>query len=55
MVVGDICMARKQGRHRVIPFHSHVIQLCLDAGALLSVHPLHFHVPLGSKQLGLRM
>jgi DNA modification methylase len=32
MVVGDICMARKQGRHRVIPFHSHVIQLCLDSG-----------------------
>jgi DNA modification methylase len=32
MVIGDICLARKQGRHRVIPFHSHVIQLCLDAG-----------------------
>ncbi|MEM2059092.1 MAG: site-specific DNA-methyltransferase, partial [Thermoproteota archaeon] len=32
MVVGDICLARKQGRHRVIPFHAHVIQLCLDAG-----------------------
>ncbi|MBO3842771.1 MAG: site-specific DNA-methyltransferase [Candidatus Brockarchaeota archaeon] len=32
MVVGDICLARRQGRHRVIPFHSHVIQLCLDAG-----------------------
>lgn len=32
MIVGDICLARKQGRHRVIPFHSHVIQLCLDVG-----------------------
>lgn len=32
MVVGDICVARKRGRHRVIPFHSHVVQLCSGVG-----------------------
>lgn len=32
MVVGDVCLARRHGRHRLIPLHSDVIQLCVRTG-----------------------